>query len=493
MLTTVIATIGLAGGWLMPGSPASPPDALRLGFIPLALAFAAAEAFVVMYQFRKEQYAFGLAELPLALGLYFSSWPTVLLGRLVGSAMALVLVRKQRPMKLAFNLAAFTIETSTAFAVFNLFAGRRGADLRPALVAMAGIILGVLIVTALVLTVIGLHEGHQPTSKTVVSLVGGNTIVAAMNATLALLVIAVVSVNRSTVWLLLLVAAVLYTGYRSYVRLRQKHEDLELLYDFTRRTGRALHVDSAMRELLGQVRAVLRADVAMIVVRSSATEESLIQTSLGADDRLEITPVTRNALWQRIERDGASLLAPAPIRDDVLREELAEYGAIDAVVAPLRRGDGSLLGLMLAANRLGEHRTFTAEDLKLFDALANHAAVSLENRHLIERLRAEATDKEHQALHDALTGLPNRLLFQDRIALALAADHDEGAKVAVMLLDLDRFKEVNDTLGHHNGDLLLQEIGDRLRSILRAGDTVARLGGDEFAVLLPDLAGEEAA
>src|SRR5205814_10006126 len=68
-----------------------------------------------------------------------------------------------------------------------------------------------------------------------------------------------------------------------------------------------------------------------------------------------------------------------------------------------------------------------------------------------------------------------------------------ASKVAVMLLDLDRFKEVNDTLGHHNGDLLLQEIGDRLRRILRAGDSVARLGGDEFALLLPDLAGEEAA
>jgi diguanylate cyclase (GGDEF)-like protein len=152
-----------------------------------------------------------------------------------------------------------------------------------------------------------------------------------------------------------------------------------------------------------------------------------------------------------------------------------------------------VIRLMVAGDRLGELRTFTHEDLKLFEALANHASVSLENRHLVERLRKEAAEKEHQALHDSLTNLPNRLLFQKRVADALHQGRLRSSKAAIMLLDLDRFKEVNDTLGHHNGDLLLQEIGDRLRRILRAGDTVARLGGDEFAVLLPDLAGVEAA
>jgi diguanylate cyclase (GGDEF)-like protein len=233
--------------------------------------------------------------------------------------------------------------------------------------------------------------------------------------------------------------------------------------------------------------------VAAIVVRSSIADGSLIRTTLRSDEELEIAPATEDALWIRMERTGTSLLAAAPIRDDALREELALHGAEDALVAPLRRLDGTVLGLMIAANRLGDQRTFTADDLRLFEALANHASVSLENRHLIDRLRSEVADKEHQALHDALTGLPNRLLFQDRIAQALAEAGEGDAKVAVMLLDLDRFKEVNDTLGHHNGDLLLQEIGDRLRRILRAGDMVARLGGDEFAVLLPDLAGEEAA
>ncbi|MGI8587588.1 MAG: putative bifunctional diguanylate cyclase/phosphodiesterase [Chloroflexia bacterium] len=91
----------------------------------------------------------------------------------------------------------------------------------------------------------------------------------------------------------------------------------------------------------------------------------------------------------------------------------------------------------------------------------------------------------HQALHDPLTDLPNRALLLDRLGLAVAAASREPASLALLLLDLDRFKEINDTFGHHYGDMLLQQVGVRLRAALRESDTLARLGGDEFAVLLP--------
>jgi diguanylate cyclase (GGDEF)-like protein len=108
-------------------------------------------------------------------------------------------------------------------------------------------------------------------------------------------------------------------------------------------------------------------------------------------------------------------------------------------------------------------------------------------RRQAEELRYHAAAKEHQSLHDPLTGLPNRVLFADRISQAIRTSGRSGDEVAVFLMDLDRFKEINDTLGHHSGDLLLQELGARLQRALRASDTVARLGGDEFGVLLPDL------
>ena len=98
-----------------------------------------------------------------------------------------------------------------------------------------------------------------------------------------------------------------------------------------------------------------------------------------------------------------------------------------------------------------------------------------------------AIAKEHQSLHDALTGLPNRTLFRDRIEQAVANGRRAGRPCAVMLIDLDRFKEINDTLGHHAGDRLLEEVARRLQRSLGEGDTVARLGGDEFGVLLPFL------
>ena len=105
----------------------------------------------------------------------------------------------------------------------------------------------------------------------------------------------------------------------------------------------------------------------------------------------------------------------------------------------------------------------------------------------IHRGGRQAIAKEHQSLHDALTGLPNRVLFRDRIQQALRAAERRAGGLAVMIMDLDHFKEVNDTLGHHHGDVLLQEVAERLKTTLRTADTVARLGGDEFGILLPEV------
>ena len=99
----------------------------------------------------------------------------------------------------------------------------------------------------------------------------------------------------------------------------------------------------------------------------------------------------------------------------------------------------------------------------------------------------QAVLHEHQALHDALTGLPNRVLFNDRVEQAIESARRHHTGAVVMVMDLDHFKEINDTLGHYHGDRLLQLVGERLTAVLRAEDTVARLGGDEFAVLLPSV------
>ena len=140
-------------------------------------------------------------------------------------------------------------------------------------------------------------------------------------------------------------------------------------------------------------------------------------------------------------------------------------------------------GMLVAASL--EPRRFSADDIHLVQSVANLLAVAVERRRTDEEIR-------YQALHDSLTGLPNRTMLADRMSMALADTGRTGGEVALLLMDLDRFKEINDTLGHDIGDRVLCEVAMRLSEVVRSTDTVARLGGDEFAVLCTHLAAEEA-
>ncbi|HVR71666.1 MAG TPA: EAL domain-containing protein [Vicinamibacteria bacterium] len=126
---------------------------------------------------------------------------------------------------------------------------------------------------------------------------------------------------------------------------------------------------------------------------------------------------------------------------------------------------------------------------RLTEALAEMQAANLSLHEALAEVRMAEEKIKDLAYHDTLTALPNRLVFTDRLALAVNQAQRQGSRLAVLFLDLDHFKVINDSLGHSLGDLLLQQVAARLTGCLRAGDTVARLGGDEFTLLLPGVQG----
>jgi diguanylate cyclase (GGDEF)-like protein/PAS domain S-box-containing protein len=224
--------------------------------------------------------------------------------------------------------------------------------------------------------------------------------------------------------------------------------------------------------------------------RSEARFRTLVQNSTDIIAVLEqdlvvryVTPSVRTMLGYEpsglVGTSFATLLDPAELPDvhrhladestpqGVLEAELhlthadGSRRAVECVISDLR-GDPSVKGIVL-----------TAHDVT-------------DRRQLQDRLT-------HQAFHDALTGLPNRVLLVDHVAHALERSKRSGADVTLLFLDLDDFKTINDSLGHSAGDELLVEIGERLRHGLRSADTPSRLGGDEFALLLEDAQGVEGA
>ena len=173
---------------------------------------------------------------------------------------------------------------------------------------------------------------------------------------------------------------------------------------------------------------------------------------------------------QMLGRSLIHLVAPGANDDERHHFDLVTRGqAVAPFEAQRRRGDGTVLDVLLTLSPLR-------------DVDGNVVGVSTIARDIGDRKRLESSLR-HQALHDALTGLPNRALLDDRMSHALTAAHARGSTIAVLFLDLDRFKVLNDAEGHAAGDAVLVEVAERLRAAVRPEDTVARFGGDEFVVL----------
>ena len=244
--------------------------------------------------------------------------------------------------------------------------------------------------------------------------------------------------------------------------------------------------DDLFAEIVDTVRRVLNVDIAVMEEWHPEGRLSLCAGS-GLDGRWPVVrtvpPIGHHFVRRLLDASGPLVLAEVQWAEAELEVDLGGDPRIQAAAGVVIRRRGEVHGVLIA----GAHhpRAFAGDEADFLQSMANIAAAALDHQHASLRLL-------EQALHDPLTGLPNRVLLYDRLEHAVLALRNDRA-LAVLLVDLDGFKLLNDALGHDVGDQLLIAVAGRLRSIVRGADTVARLGGDEFAVLCVDLPDEEAA
>jgi diguanylate cyclase (GGDEF)-like protein len=461
---------------------------VHIPWYALALFFVIAEWWRVCLYFRSSAHSLSLSEMPLVVGLFLTDPSTLVLARVLGALVAMGLLRRQPPLKLLFNIGLFGLEAEVAaIAVGHLLPG--GAPLAPAawvvvLLAVAAVsVLG----AALIMLAVTLSEGRPP-SRTMVQGLLFQLLAGVTNASLALLAVFVLWRDVHQLWLLLAPVASLIAGYAAYGSERQRHQRMQHLYESSELLQRTPTDGATASALLAQLCRVFQAEVAEVTLlpphggRNALSSVMRRDHFAETDRRVDISLLDELVHFAAEEQRGVRLSTRESTMPAVLRSRHLK----DAMFIALR-SESRIIGTMLVGNRLGDLETFNAEDLTLFETLAGQASVAFENGRLEDRLK-------HQAFHDPLTNLPNRTLFSDRLAHALTRRTAAGdGGVALLFIDLDDFKMVNDELGHAAGDQLLRAVGERLVAVLRPFDTTARLGGDEFAVLVEDAGGPSAA
>ena len=436
-------------------SPGVPVELSLLALIPL---FAASEILAVHVETKAEAHSITFSEIPMVLALALSSPFNFVIGRTIGAALALRFHRKQSFRKLFFNVALFALESTLAIVIYRAILGNSD-PIEPMGWAAALAALGAIdcFSAAAVTAVITMYSGW-PGGAMVRRVLAVAGFAGLANICIGLGIAGALYQDARLAALVGVVAIVLYLISRSYTALSQRFASLETLHAFSRTVGRSVEMTTITDAILGSARELLRAQHAeLLLLGPGETAARLISDSNG-ERSIARCPMPRpERRWSTcFPTDAAAILAV----DRQLPPWLEETATKDAAALPLPGDDGAV-GMLLVANRLASISTFKQDELALFETLANHASVALNNGHLFSRLNREVADRTHQALHDALTGLPNREHLDLRLAEAIATADRTGDGVAVLLLDLEGFKEVNDTLGHHTGDLVLRQVAAR--------------------------------
>lgn len=397
-----VSLVTVASILLALGHHLEPPfESRAISMWVLTLGFGLAEVFVIHLRFARHAHTFSLSEIPLVVGLAFLNPVGIATAQAVGVGLALILHRRQKPLRVAFNVSQRALTTVGAIFVFHGIADFVGFTW-PAIwgAAFAATLMADVLAGLLINLAISLSENTRIVLDQVI---GIGTALAIANTALALVAVMVIAEHPLGFMLVLVPAAATFVAGNAYAALQRKHDNLMLLYRSTRLAQKSLDLRFLLPALLDHAREMFQADVAEVVLLAEQEHGKHLRTVSSPETREVLTPVNLNLLegvWARVASEQEGILLPRPISNDRLAEYFASRGIRDAVVVPLT-ADEKLLGTMLIGNRLGDFSTFDQEDLKLLETLGNHVAVAVRNASLVRSLEESlAHETEMNKLKD---------------------------------------------------------------------------------------------
>ncbi|MGB0112448.1 MAG: bifunctional diguanylate cyclase/phosphodiesterase [Ilumatobacteraceae bacterium] len=436
-------------------------------FIVVLVGFALSEYSVFRFVFRRESIAFSLSEVPMAFALVFLAPGPAFLARAISSLTVIFIVRRPPLHKFMFNLAAIAFELALAYVVFRGIIGQWGSDDTQLVVAVI-IATGVCGIVSSMLVSFAISRVEGDFLGRISSQLRLAWWLFLVNATLAGMVLSLALVSPYLVLLAAVPVALLWYVIKAFGAIDQRLRDLDAVHGFTGRVGQSLDPDEIGRAAVSEAARLLRAEGAAMVLFDHGY--GVMRQSSGVVG-VALPIVATDPHWASYISSGSVHLVTGRQLDALrtagspLREILV--ASIDDQTGPI--------GLVVVSGRNEEGKRFDENDITRLQNLTEQLAASLRKGILHQHI-------EREARQDGLTGLPNRLAFERAIVEA-AADDDGAGDLFVLMVDLDRFKEVNDTLGHNAGDDLLREVARRIQRQLRPDDVVARLAGDEFAIV----------
>ena len=431
----------------------------------------------VRLHFGRQTHRFDLTGVPILVGCVIVS-PFLMMSATALALTAFAVYKRPPIQRAAFNLAMLLLGVAATLEVLVQIMGHASP------VSLRGwLAIGVASVTLDVVTnfgvaaVISCDGGAIPGADYFRRVAAQIALVPVIVFALAVVAVACYTAQPWSLLILVGPGFVLGWWYSSSERIRTRFADLQLLYAFSQALADVSERTEVLTVALRETLSVLHCDFAELCV---AQPGGLVRYRASSDDEVVEDVTEMDGPEATVLESQKSLLLPHSSRHDYLAQRQLK----DAMLVPMSIGGSRSAVLVVAGKHGNELTSFTQEDLDLFQALAAHLSTALTSSDHLDHLRRSVAEREHQAYHDGLTGLANRSLFMNVVAAALE-NASGGQMVAVVLMDLDGFKEINDALGHHTGDAVLKVIATRVSSGVREFGLAARLGGDEFAFLVP--------